>query len=106
MSTFLNLSGYETSTATNGLEALTLALAGPPDVILLDIEMPVMSGVAFRQNQLLEPTIAHVPVICVSGRHNALAVSAQIGAVACLMKPVAFDQLLGLLQQLAPPGRH
>jgi len=106
MSTFLSLSGYETATATNGKEALAQALAGPPAVILLDIEMPVMSGVGFRQNQLQEPTIADVPVVCISGRHNAHAIAEQLGVAACLTKPIALDRLLDILHRLTAGTSH
>jgi CheY-like chemotaxis protein len=58
--------GFDVSEAVNGLEAVTFAQASPPDLILMDVRMPVMDGLeAMRQMQQM-PDLRMVPVIAVS----------------------------------------
>jgi two-component system cell cycle response regulator DivK len=96
---FFQWHGYRTAGAENGAEALRLALADPPDVIVLDLAMPVMCGERFREHQLREPTIAHVPVVCVSGCHDTLRQSATLG-LSGFLKPAEPDALLEEVRRL------
>src|SRR5689334_3895483 len=71
MSKFLKLEGFAPVPAGNGREALDyLRGGGGADVILLDLRMPVMDGWAFRHEQKLDPGIAHIPVVVLSGVEN------------------------------------
>ena len=85
--------GYETISAWNGLQALEKMAARRPDVVLLDIHMPVMDGVEFRRQQLEDPQRRDVPVIAVTAHHNPRDVEGRLG-VKCLSKPLSLDQLL------------
>ena len=89
--------GYNVAGARNGLEGLQRARVLHPDVILLDLHMPVMDGVSFKRNQARYPEIASIPVICVSALHNATVIAREAGAVDCVTKPVGFDHLLQLV---------
>jgi CheY-like chemotaxis protein len=84
---FLKNSGFQVVQASNGLEALNL-LEGTltPTAILLDLAMPVLDGIGFRQLQLRNPTIAGVPVILVTGDERQQL--PNLGAVSILRKPV------------------
>src|ERR671939_112649 len=64
----LSWAGYDVRTARNGREALDLLRhAGQrPDVIVLDITMPVTDGVTFRRTQLRDPELSRIPVIAAS----------------------------------------
>lgn len=87
--------GYEVVTAANGAEALEhLRRGAPPCVILLDLMMPVMTGPEFRIAQLLDPTVASVPVVVVSGAGNARQKALDMKAVAHLAKPFQLHDLL------------
>jgi CheY-like chemotaxis protein len=97
--------GYTVAAARNGLEGLQQARVLHPDVILLDLQMPVMDGVSFRRNQARHPEIAAIPVICISALHNASAIAREAGAVDCVTKPVDFDRLLELVSTNSTPGR-
>ena len=66
----LTTSGYETMTAENGAIALQKMRERRPCVVLLDLMMPVMNGWRFREQQLADPTLAPVPVVCVSAVHQ------------------------------------
>jgi CheY-like chemotaxis protein len=85
--TLLENKGFQVVQASNGLEALNL-LEGTltPDAILLDIAMPLLDGIGFRQLQLRNPTIAGVPVIIVTGGETQQL--PDLGAVSVLRKPV------------------
>src|SRR4051794_18313064 len=55
--------GYEVVCAEDGEEAIRLAAKFRPALIVLDLQMPKMSGFAFRTWQLAQPRLADIPVI-------------------------------------------
>lgn len=86
--------GYAVSSAGDGREALFEADAHRPDVILLDLMMPVMDGWQFRAEQQLRPALAGVPVIVLSACSD-LAGTPSLGEVAALFgKPFDIGELL------------
>jgi DNA-binding response OmpR family regulator len=99
MAQLLTLEGFETATAANGREALEYLHeheAGRPDIILLDLMMPVMDGWEFRRRQQADPTLAPVPVIILSALDYARA--SNLEATAFLKKPLDFDRLVSLVR--------
>src|SRR5215217_2350461 len=88
MQRMLTFLGYETMVATNGAEALEQMRLRRPCVVLLDIRMPVMDGFEFRRQQLADPALADIPVVCVSGYYEPDSVYDELQLV-CLEKPVA-----------------
>jgi CheY-like chemotaxis protein len=97
MAQLLTLEGFLTATVANGREALDyLHRTSKPDVILLDLMMPVMDGWEFRRLQQADPALARVPVIVLSALHPARA--ANVDATAFLKKPLDFDRLLALIR--------
>jgi CheY-like chemotaxis protein len=88
LAAYLEVEGFTVSTAANGSEALhQLHASAPPNVILLDLMMPVMDGAQFRREQQSTPALQHIPVVCVSAQHDASAVAARLGVHGCLTKP-------------------
>lgn len=63
---FLANKGYQFIEAENGHQGLELALEHKPDLILMDITMPIMSGVEATQSIKKEPSIKDIPVIATS----------------------------------------
>jgi CheY-like chemotaxis protein len=109
MAQLLTLEGFRTETVANGQEALAYLHARPrPDVILLDLMMPVMDGWEFRRRQQADPALASVPVIVLSALDQARA--AKVDAAAFLKKPLDFDRLLDLVRgychDASPGGGH
>ncbi len=89
--------GFEGADFADGRAALA-ALRRPggiPAVILLDLEMPGMTGWEFRREQLRDPLLAHVPVVVASG-----ADPRSIDADGYLVKPYGIAELCELLARL------
>jgi signal transduction histidine kinase len=85
--------GYAVTPAENGRRALqTLRTIAPPDLIVLDLRMPIMDGWEFRAEQKNDATLACIPVLAVSADGSAKA--AAIDAEAYLRKPLNTDELL------------
>jgi CheY-like chemotaxis protein len=91
MVALLQMKGYYAVPAGNGREALDyLDRAPAPDLIILDLWMPVMDGWQFRSEQIRNPRLAHIPVIVVT----ALSDRAAVDANEVIIKPVDVDRLL------------
>ncbi|HUR35784.1 MAG TPA: response regulator [Vicinamibacterales bacterium] len=98
MAQLLSLEGYRAETAANGRDALRYLERGDhPDVILLDLMMPVMDGWEFRRRQAQDPAISNVPVVVLSALDPSRA--ADLGGTAFLKKPLDFDRLLELVRR-------
>jgi CheY-like chemotaxis protein len=105
MAQLLTLEGFQTATVANGQEALAyLHASSKPEVILLDLMMPVMDGWEFRRHQQADPALAGVPVIVLSALDQARA--ANVEAAAFLKKPLDFDRLLDLVRQYCHDGAN
>jgi CheY-like chemotaxis protein len=99
----LSAHGYEVRCAWNGAEALTLARQFHPRVILLDLAMPVMDGYAFREAQLADDEISGIPIVCVSGRHDAVRAARDLKLAGCVSKPFVLDEIVMRVEQLVGP---
>ena len=82
--------------AANGVEGLAAAAREKPDLILLDITMPIMDGVTMLARLKADDALKEMPVIMLtaeSGRDNVRHIS-QLGASDYLVKPFRADQLI------------
>jgi CheY-like chemotaxis protein len=101
MAQMLSIEGFQTAAVSNGREALDyLYRTAKPNVILLDLMMPVMDGWEFRRRQQADPELAPVPVIVLSALDPARA--GTVDASAFLKKPLDFDRLLELVRSHCP----
>ncbi len=90
--------GYETLTALNGREALAVLAEKPVDLVLLDINMPVMNGHELCKKIKSDPQLSHIPVIMITSldsKENKMK-GMEAGAEEFLSKP--FDQAEMLLR--------
>jgi CheY-like chemotaxis protein len=85
--------GFATATATDGESGLKLVDAIRPDVILLDLGLPRMSGSSFLQYLRADPSLGETPVIVVSGQAEALSPSVSRLANSVLRKPFDVTEL-------------
>jgi CheY-like chemotaxis protein len=81
--------GYLVSKSSNGFEALAFLRAADtlPDLILLDLMMPLMDGFEFRQMQEKDPKLVDIPIIVMTADNNVQSNSVKIGAKGFLRKP-------------------
>jgi len=96
---FLGLDGFTTVEARNGQVALAyLRGGGVPDVILLDLHMPIVDGRAFRRAQLADPALARIPVIILSAEevHR----YPELAALTAFHKPTSLSALLCHVRRL------
>jgi two-component system chemotaxis response regulator CheY len=95
--------GYEPIGAGNGLEALDrLREPGPqPCLILLDLMLPKMDGKAFRQQQLLSPEFADIPVVVISAFRDVAQIAQEMN-VDLLKKPFNLSELISVAQRYCP----
>jgi len=97
ISTLLSMQGIVCETADDGAQGLAAASRGDWDVILMDIQMPVMDGIeSTRRIRLLADEAAAVPIIAVTANtlDDQLAAYADVGMNDCVAKPVKVVELL------------
>lgn len=94
LSEILADAGYSVVTAANGAEAIAMLKTVTPSLILLDLNMPVMDGVEFRQRQRQDPATARIPTVVMSAVHQMQDRIAGLGVDDALAKPVDLARLL------------
>jgi CheY-like chemotaxis protein len=107
LKSILGLKGFNVLPAADGQEAVDLAIRWRPDLILIDLKLPIVSGfTAIRRIKKLA-SLRDTPIIAVSfskhTSHSRLALAA--GCVAHIKKPIEFDRLDALIDQFLPGHR-
>ena len=95
---WLSSQSYEVTTAQNGAAALELAEKSPPNLILLDMRMPVMDGWAFARVYRQRPG-PHAPIVVLTAARDAAERAADIAADGYLGKPFDLNELLTVVGQ-------
>ncbi len=90
--------GYAVSTAGNGSEALEVTDRERPDLILLDMRMPVMDGWTFAR-KYRQQAGPHAPIVVITAATDAGEQAAEVEADGFLEKPFDLDDLLGLVSR-------
>ena len=91
--------GYDVMEARDGLEGLTKAEFRKPDVILLDLMMPDVSGGRMFDEMKRHPATAGIPIIVVTGKPDAHQIfDDQIGPDNVIMKPFEAETLLSRIE--------
>ncbi len=97
--TVLEVHGYRVVTARDGVDALEQLRAGErPSMIILDLMMPRMNGLQFRDEQTRDPALRAIPVLVLTGDGRADAKAAALG-VEGLRKPVELATLLDAVRR-------
>lgn len=95
----LESQGYEVMEARDGLEGLAKAEFRRPDLILLDLMMPDVSGGRMYDEMMQHPTTKGIPILVVSGKPDAHEMfDESIGADNVIMKPFEPESLLKRIQ--------
>ena len=91
----LSFAGHQVTAASNGAEAVEKALQIIPDLILMDVRMPRMTGYEACKRMKEEDSIKHIPVAFLSakGQETEVQTGLEAGAVEYILKPFSPDQL-------------
>jgi two-component system, cell cycle response regulator DivK len=102
MRRLLEMSGYHVVEAVNGNQAVELAESERPDIILMDLSLPMLDGLAATRRIREQNGPVRVPIVAVSA-HDSADFHAEALAAGCneyVTKPIDFDQLVQLLDRL------
>ena len=91
--------GYSVATAGNGADALMKLRGLKPQLILLDLSMPIMDGHEFRAEQVRDPALAEIPTVVMTAADRAREKTAAMKPSDVLAKPVKLDVLLRQLRR-------
>lgn len=98
----LTFAGHQVTMAANGAEAVELAQQVIPDLIMMDVRMPKLTGYdACRQIKSIE-TVRDIPVVFLSakGQDDEIATGIQAGAIDYILKPFAPDELTRRIEEI------
>jgi len=98
----LESEGYDVIEATNGADALRAVEAAPPDIVLLDMRMPVLDGWGFAAE--LRRRGHHVPIVVMTAASDAARWASEIAAPAFVAKPFGIDDLITAVESARQPG--
>ena len=98
----LRHNGYEVISAENGAEALELALKENPDIIVTDVQMPLMSGPEFVQKLRQNDQTKNTPVIMLTARSFTIEEEEKqnLKISQCLSKPFSPKELLRSIEDI------
>ena len=98
----LKFAGHEVVVASNGEEALKLAPEVMPELILMDVRMPRMTGYEACQKMKEDERIKNIPVVFLSakGQEAEIQTGMQVGAEEYLLKPFAPNELIDRVSQI------
>ena len=100
----LKIFGYRVMEAADGEQAMSMAEKDHPDLILLDVKIPLLDGLTVARLIRSHPVLNEVPIVVITGmatpQFHREALSA--GCNDCLLKPLDFERLRELIKLLAP----
>jgi DNA-binding response OmpR family regulator len=97
---YLRGEGFVVDEAGDGGVALSAAREAPPDVLVLDMQMPAMDGAAVLASWNESPALKAVPVVVVSGAPDLPEIVERFDVRATLVKPVDLDVLRAVVEQV------
>jgi len=99
----LSIQNYQISSVKNGQQVLDALESEPFDIILMDINMPIMDGIECTEKirSLDNPEKSQIPIIAITGnaRNLSLQEYREIGINDFLQKPLNFDELVNLVRK-------
>lgn len=103
----LKRAGHTVLHEPDGVAAFESALANRPEVVLTDLGMPRMDGLALTRAVRSHPDLADTPVLMLSGQlHPGDSQPAEAGVCAVLLKPCPNDRVVAAVDDLAERGAH
>jgi len=98
----LKIAGHEVIATTNGAEAYETAIQTMPELILLDVRMPRMTGYEVCERIKANPDTQDIPVVFLSakGQENEVQAGLSVGASEYILKPFSLDLLTSRLKNI------
>ena len=98
---------YDVMTARDGLDGIRCALETPPDVIIADVEMPELDGIAMLARMRTIDSLRDIPVVFLTGHTELAGIAAgfSVGGHSYLTKPVDLELLEEEVQSALGPPR-
>ncbi len=98
----LGAEGFDVITANNGELAVEKAIQEKPDLIVLDVMMPVLDGYETCRRLKREPVTKNIPVILLTakGREADKRLGFEVGAIDYIVKPFSPNRLIGRIEEI------
>ena len=102
VTTILNFHGYTTIHATNGRHAIRIASEKSPDLIMMDISMPIQNGLDAARQIKGNPALSHIPIVAMSAydSHQDKRDAFKAGCIDFLPKPLELFALKDRLDRI------
>jgi two-component system, OmpR family, alkaline phosphatase synthesis response regulator PhoP len=102
----LKRSGYDVRLASNGAEALEQVETYRPDLVLMDVMMPIKSGFEVCQRMRERPEFAQIKIVMLSAKGSEAEVNKglSLGADLYITKPFSTQELVATINRLFEPG--
>lgn len=99
---WLEVSGYRVAEASTAAEAIALAQAAPPDVVLMDLSLPGIDGLEATRRLKADLRTAHVPVLAITGHVEARVAQAarDAGCDAFIVRPSPVHEVVAAIGRL------
>jgi DNA-binding NtrC family response regulator len=102
----LDLLGYSVRTARNGIEGLSLMHDRRPDVVLVDVDMPLLDGPSMALRMFVEDAgLERIPLVLLSGVPDLKAVAHRVGTPYFLSKPYRIEALETMMSRAVAERR-
>jgi two-component system cell cycle response regulator DivK len=109
LSKLLEIEGYEVLEAVDGAEAVNLALSAKPDLILMDLSLPIVDGLSATKQIREHESLSHdprtrVPIIALSAHDmtDFHGLARDAGCTDYVTKPIDFDALMTVMSKYLP----
>ena len=106
LSKVLKSKGYDVTAVNEAVEGLEYAMAHKPDLIILDVMMPIVNGFNFCRLVKQEESRKDIPILLLTSRDEMkdIEIGLEMGAEAYLTKPVKTDELLKTIKVIESSG--
>jgi DNA-binding NtrC family response regulator len=100
LSQIMEMEGHEVRVGYNGEDGVRLAKQRAPELVLLDIEMPLLDGPGMANEMIVHNMgLERVPVVLLSGSPHLVAIAARVGTPYFLAKPYGYDAVVALVER-------
>ena len=101
----LGNAGYRVLLAEDAIVAGHMLVKEPPDLLLLDLDMPYMTGLEFLQALRSDTTLPKFPIVFLTANPEGRELASNLGAAGYLAKPILLNDLLNEVSKHLPGGR-